>query len=156
MESPAGTYFRGGHTGYARLTPPVAVTREWFVPAAGGAVVVRDRLAGVGQRKLTWRFHFDPAAIADVVDGAIRLRASGTEAWLRVVDSSSRLCMQLESGWVSESYGVRTAASVAVATVSADLPFHATWIIGAPASEEMTARLVDDLAAAAEAAAPIN
>ena len=42
-------YFRGSHSGYLRLTPPVAVTREIALVKNGPAVIVRDSIDGNGE-----------------------------------------------------------------------------------------------------------
>ncbi len=154
--SAAGSYFRGGHTGYERLTPAVSVTREWFLPSDGRALVVRDRVSGTGRRRLTWRFHFDPAVQADVLDGSVRLRAGATETSLRPAGAPRAPCWRLEPAWVSPSYGVRTPASRAVASCDAELPMSVTWIVADAGADDQVRQLLEALDAAAASATPID
>ncbi len=150
---PRASYFRGGHTGYRRLASPVDVTREWFLPADGSALVIRDRVEGHGPRRLTWRFHLDPAVQARAENGAIHMRNGAAEAWLGARDSYAHVCLQLEQGWVSPSYGVRVAAPVAVVSAQVDLPFEVTWIIG---PRDIDNRLLQEFDATAASAVRLN
>ena len=111
-----GGYFHGGHDGYARLTQPVASTREVYVDPGLARVAVRDRLVGAGSQPVIWRFHFDPAASAELIGPDCRLRSDGKEIWLLAADEGDLRQRRLEAGWVSTGYGVRTATSVLVIT----------------------------------------
>ena len=154
--SPAGSYFRGGHTGYERLTPPASVTREWFLPFDGRALVIRDRVNGNGRRRLTWRFHFDPGVQAEVAGGGIRLRANRVDMSLQPVGTPSTLCVRLEPAWVSPSYGVRTPTSCGIAACETELPFSMTWIVSDAGSHDESPLLLDALDAAAASATVLD
>jgi Heparinase II/III-like protein len=123
-------YFRGAHNGYARLDPPVLVTREVLLMKAGPDVLVRDSIDGQGSRELVWRFHLDPALDADIDGSDVRLRAAGRDAWLQRVDAATGSTVAIETGWVSRSYGVRVHTRVVVITTRASLPVLATYRIG--------------------------
>lgn len=111
-----GGYFRGGHNGYARLTPPVQSTREFYLDPVRPRLAIRDRLASSAPRRTKWRFHFDPA-IRPELDGVdCRLRNGAREAWLLGADEHDTRTRTLERGWVSPSYGVRTETWVLVIT----------------------------------------
>jgi hypothetical protein len=110
-----GGYFRGGHDGYARLTPAVMPSRELFVAPDQPRVVLRDRIDGSGAHRLTWRFHFDPAVTPELVERDCRLRSGDAEIWM-LADGGDRRERRLERGWVSPSYGVRQETSVLVIT----------------------------------------
>jgi hypothetical protein len=155
-ESAAGSYFRGGHTGYERLTPAVSVTREWFLPADGQALVVRDRVSGSGRRRLTWRFHFDPAVQAEVAGASVRLRTGAVDASLQPIGTAQAPCFRLEPAWVSPSYGVRTAASCGVASCETELPFSVTWIVADAEARDAASQLLAALDAAAASATAID
>jgi hypothetical protein len=105
-------YFRGGHDGYARLDPPVGVTREVLLVKDGPDVVVRDSIDGRGVHELVWRFHLSPSVAAEIDGADIRLRVGERDAWLQLASDASALKMTIEEGWVSPSYGVRTAIGV--------------------------------------------
>ena len=104
-------YFRGAHNGYARLDPPVLVTREVLLVKGSPDVLVRDSIDGSGSHMLVWRFHLDPALDAEIDRGDVRLRGAGRDAWLQVA-SADGLTMTIENGWVSPSYGIRTGIRV--------------------------------------------
>lgn len=109
-----GGYFQGGHTGYARLTPPVQSTREFYLDPNRPRLAVRDRLASSAPRRTTWRFHFDPAITAELDGVDCRLRSGEREAWLLSADEHDTRPRTLERGWVSPSYGVRAETWVLV------------------------------------------
>ena len=115
-------YFRGSHSGYLRLTPPVAVTREIALVKNGPAVIVRDSIEGTGSRQLTWRFHLAPAVSADIRGDDVCLAVAEHEAWLQFTPAAGRWKMTIEDGWVSPSYGVRTPIRVVVLSGRVPLP----------------------------------
>jgi hypothetical protein len=123
-------YFRGGHSGYARLTPPVAVVREVWLAREGPDVFVRDCVSGSDSRDLVWRFHVDPALDVEIDRHDIRLGAAGRDAWLQIVDAAPGSTVAIEDGWVSPSYGVRVNTHVVVIATRTSLPVLATYRIG--------------------------
>ncbi len=131
-------YFRGAHTAYARLDPPVTVTRELLLRKDGPDVLVRDSIDGRGSRELVWRFHLDAALHAEIDRGDVRLSSGTRDAWLQLVEPIVGSTITLEEGWVSPTYGVRTKTQVAVRKARTSLPVVASFRIGlvrlAPAS----------------------
>jgi uncharacterized heparinase superfamily protein len=123
-------YFRGSHTGYLRLAPPITVTREIALFKDGHDVVVRDAVGGTGTRELTWRFHLDPAVGAEIVGDEVRLSTGGREAWLQLVSTPRGMTMTIEDGWSSPSYGVRAEIRVIVLRVRIAVPQAATFRFG--------------------------
>jgi hypothetical protein len=105
-------YFRGSHTGYLRLTPPIAVTREMALLEDGPDVLVRDAIGGTGTHELVWRFHLDPAVGAEILGDAVRLSTGGREAWLQLPSTPRGMTMTIEEGWASQRYGVRAGIRV--------------------------------------------
>jgi hypothetical protein len=105
-------YFRGSHSGYLRLTPPVTVAREIALLKDGPDVLVRDSIDSTGSRELAWRFHLDPSVNAEIHGGDVRLAAPGREAWLQIASPADGLTMTIENGWASPSYGVRAGIRV--------------------------------------------
>jgi Heparinase II/III-like protein/Heparinase II/III N-terminus len=127
---PRVDYFRGGHTGYQRLDPPIAVAREVALLKGGPDVIVRDSIDGAGQHELTWRFHLGPAVTANVEGNDVHLSIRGSDMWLQVDDDLSRLTPTIEGGWVSPSYGVRIEIQVVVWRGQVKLPIVATTRFG--------------------------
>jgi len=115
-------YFRGSHSGYLRLDPPVSVTREIALVKDGPEVLVRDSLEGTGSHELTWRFHLDPAVSPAIAGRDVRLSAGGRDAWLQPVSTPLGTTMTIEDGWSSSSYGVRTGIRVVVMRGRVALP----------------------------------
>ncbi len=74
MGAIARTTSAARHDGYARLDPPVLVTREVLLVKDGPDVLVRDSIDGRGSRELVWRFHLDPAVGAAIDGRDVRLR----------------------------------------------------------------------------------
>jgi hypothetical protein len=123
-------YFSGGHDGYARLDPPVLVTREVLLIKQGPDVLVRDSIDGRGSRTLVWRFHLDPALGAEMDRGDVRLRGAGRDAWFQIVEGAPGSTAAIEDGWVSPTYGVREQTKVVTITARTALPAVATFRIG--------------------------
>jgi len=123
-------YFRGSHTGYLRLTPPVTVTREMILLKDSPEVIVRDTIAGTGTRDLIWRFHLDPDVTAEIAGPDIRLSTNGRAAWLQPISIPTELTMTVEDGWLSPSYGVRSAIRVVVLRGRVGLPQTAMFRFG--------------------------
>ena len=129
--------FRGGHSGYERLPDPVTHTRQIAVERERPIVFVCDRIAGRGQHRLVWRFHFDPAVHAEMDGPDIRLSAGDAgaagspTAWLMPGEGASVFTQSIEDCWVSPSYGVKVPAKVAVWQGTATVPLEATFVIAA-------------------------
>jgi len=133
-------YFRGGHDGYARLTPPVLVTREVLLIKDSGDVLIRDTVApgrdgivlereGVGPaRRMTSRFHLDPAVTPRVCGSDVSLSVGGRDLWLQIVDPIGPIA--IDEGWVSPSYGVRTPTATIVLQQDVQLPVTITCRFG--------------------------
>ena len=127
--SEAADRLRCGHTGYRRLDPPVAVTREVTLLKHAATVIVRDSVEGAGDRRLVWRFHLAPGIDAAMDGIDVRMRWRGGEAWLQSPDASRLDAVTIEDGWVSPSYGVRVPARVVVARARS-LPALVSWRFG--------------------------
>ena len=66
-----------------------------------------------GDRRVTWRFHLDPAVSVELDGGDCRLAIGGRVLWLLGVEPDRRP-RRIEPGWVSPSYGVRSKTNVIV------------------------------------------
>jgi len=116
VSSGTGGFLRCTHDGYARLTPPVQSTRQFYLDPVLPRVAVRDVLSSTTARATTWRMHLDPAVTVETIEQDCRLRADGREVWLLAGDPGDRRPRTIERGWVSESYGVRRETSVVAIT----------------------------------------
>jgi hypothetical protein len=141
---PTADCFRGGHSGYARLAPPLSHTREWLVDKQHPRVLVRDRLEGDGTHALAWRFHLDPA-VAPEVDGCdIRLTHDGRTVWLLPDDTAAAFSFSVEPGWVSPSYGVKVPTNVLVWKATAPVPALVSYLFAETRFPSLERRLVGE------------
>jgi hypothetical protein len=115
-------YFRGSHSGYQRLTPPVAICREIALLKEEPSVLVRDSIEGRGERHMTWRLHLAPNVAAERLGEDVRLQAGNRDVWLQFGSPANGLAIVIESGWVSPSYGVRRESEVVVVRGRTSLP----------------------------------
>jgi hypothetical protein len=120
--------FHGGHSGYARLVPPVVHTRALFVDTAMPRVLVCDRVVGSGLHALVWRFHLDPAVTPQLRGTDVCLSCDGRTVWLLPDDTAATFSLALEPGWVSPSYGVKVATAVLVWRATAAVPIEASYL----------------------------
>ena len=120
--------FRGGHSGYERLAPPVSHVRTFIADKRIPRVLVTDRLAGAGVRRLTWRFHLDPAVDTELRGADIRLFNGGRNVWLLPDDAAAAHAFSIEDGWISQSYGVKAPTKILVWKAEARLPAEASYL----------------------------
>ncbi|MBA3475368.1 MAG: alginate lyase family protein [Actinobacteria bacterium] len=97
--------FRGGHTGYELLHPPVWVSRKVALETRSHRLLVVDELTGVGGRSTRTRWHLAPGARltlgrqdAEIEAGGLRFTVVWSNAWQGAAVRS----------WFSPSYGIRT------------------------------------------------
>jgi hypothetical protein len=115
--------YRGRHTGYERLTEPVAHERTFRLAKSAGALVVTDRLLGSGRHHLAWHFHLAPGVHVEPVESAGGLKfalVTGKGRWL--FRAAKELTATIVDAWYSPSYGVRIACRAIDFTTTADLP----------------------------------
>lgn len=145
LTSGRGGYFRCGHDGYQRLTPPVTSLREFFLDPELPRLVMRDRLSSASPWPTTWRVHFDPEVSAELVDNDCLLRGHGREVWLLSADPGDERPRRLERGWVSASYGTRVETAVLIVTDST-MPTTLTCLFAETRlSADDRRRLIDQL-----------
>jgi hypothetical protein len=99
--------FVGEHSGFRELPRPVLHRRELHFDGRSGIVRVVDTVLGALGEELVWGFPLAPGRAR--ADGG-RALASFGEAELELVAEGARL--EIESGWISPSYGVRIPAPV--------------------------------------------
>ena len=120
--------FGGGHTGYARLQPPVTHMRTCSVDKDRPRVLVCDRVCAGGRQSLVWRFHLDPSVTTEVHGLDVRLASGDRAVWVLPSDSAASFTLSVEEGWVSPSYGVKLPASVLVWSATGGRPIEASFL----------------------------
>lgn len=130
----------GWHDGYERFADPVSHSRrarfigtdvECGLPAH---LIIRDDFAARGRHRYTLRLHFAVNCSARV-DGRLVCATAPDGSQLTICPSSSMpLRVSLAEGWVSECYGQRVKALVAVIEGEGDGPqyFNTMLIPSAP------------------------
>jgi uncharacterized heparinase superfamily protein len=120
------------HHGYTRLPEPVVHRRSVRFRRSAREWLVRDQLFGRGRHHAELFLHLSPDAVVDRVDdrtvdvtlgeGCLRIRADDP--------------LELVSGWVAPSYGVRRPAPVLRAVRDGMVPFElATTMVWRPAGD---------------------
>ena len=93
--------YRGRHTGYERLVPPVSHERTFRLDKTSDALLIVDRLLGSGRHRIDWHFHLAPGV--DVERARERdfvLSAAGRTWHIRV---PAGLTGVVAAGWYSPS-----------------------------------------------------
>lgn len=103
--------FRGSHTGYERLPSPVRPIRTVALDRINHAVAIKDAFVASGPHDVTVPYHLAPEVeVEDVESGSIALR-NDTDRYVLSWRNPDDWAVSTEGSWVSESYGVKVAAS---------------------------------------------
>ena len=159
-DTPTHTEYRGCHTGYERLAEPVTHERTFRFAKDAGALLIADRLLGIGRHRLAWHFHMAPGVHVEPVESAEALElALVTTKGRCLLRASSDLSVAVVDAWYSPSYGVRIACRAIDFTTTADVSGHRDYIfaIGPDAWMDSAAAAVETAAlrATSDAAVPI-
>ena len=109
-------FFEGSQDGYERLTDPVTHTRSllFIKQQPGSCLIVKDRFRANDQHSYALRYHF-PAGCSAEADGNQVIATSDDGQQLKItVIGRTMPSAHIEEGWVSEAYGRRDPAPVAV------------------------------------------
>jgi hypothetical protein len=106
--------FEGEHSGFRDLPRPVLHRRELSFDGRSGTVRIVDTVIGALGEEIVWSFPLAPGEARS--DGARALASLG-QAQLELVADGALL--EIESGWISPSYGARVAAPVVRARLDA-------------------------------------
>ncbi len=116
ISQPDFDYFEGSHDGYERLADPVTHTRSvlFIKQHPGSCLIVKDRFRASDQHLYTVRYHFPPGCSAEA-DGnqVIATSYDGQRLKITVIGKTTPSA-RIEEGWVSEAYGRRDRAPIAV------------------------------------------
>jgi hypothetical protein len=116
VNQPDFDFFEGSHDGYERLADPVTHTRSvlFLKQHPCSCLIVKDRFQANDQHIYTLRYHFPAGCSADA-DGNQVIATSNDGRQLKIsVIGSTPPSARIEEGWVSEAYGRRDPAVVAV------------------------------------------
>ena len=122
-----GGDWQGSHTGYQRLTPPSTPTRAMWLAPDRPLLAIRDRVDGSGAHRLTWRWHLDPSCDVTIDGGDCRISTATGVVWMLPAETPPS-AFRLEEGWVSASYGVKTATKVIVMDLHQPVPVSFSYL----------------------------
>jgi hypothetical protein len=104
--------FRGSHSGYARLAPPV-VHRRWVFHLRSQFWLVRDVVLGEGEHSVDLFWHIAPGFLPRQESSGCILFEDGTRSrFALLTDDRSGWMVKLENGWWSPVYGKKEPAPV--------------------------------------------
>jgi len=124
------------HTGYHRLPEPVTHQREFFLHKHRNVVVIRDRIVGTGSHRLVWRCHLNPGVRSVIARDHVTLSSPQGRAWFGLYQAPPGFVLGIESGWISESYGVREPTGVLVIRAAGVVPAVFTCLFALDALDE--------------------
>jgi hypothetical protein len=104
--SASGAVFCGRHHGYAELDPPATHTRTIELDGPASLLKITDIVTSSGSHDLRWTFPLASCEVETSGGRAIAAYPSGT----RLEIEAPGVELELESGWLSPSYGRRIAA----------------------------------------------
>lgn len=143
-----GGDWQGSHTGYQRLTPPSTPTRAMWLAPDRPLLAIRDRVDGSGAHRLTWRWHLDPSCDVTIDGGDCRISTATGVVWMLPAETPPS-AFRLEEGWVSASYGVKTATKVIVMDLHQPVPVSFSYLFtDARLDGDARTRAISALAAA--------
>ena len=138
------------HYGYHRLKDLVTHRRQITFDKRQGYWIIKDMLIGKGKHKIDWYFHFDSGIELEVFEGlAVEAKdRSGASLLLRPLETKG-LNFSIIDGWVSKSYGVKEQAPILRYSISASVPFSATYLLmplekGHPASRDKIEQVLEE------------
>ena len=99
--------FDGEHSGYERLQNPVTHRRQIYFNKKEGYWIIKDILTGKGKHKFDLYFHFTPMEIKKdwlniITENGVTIKPLETKG----------LNLEIQEGWISESYGKKVNAPV--------------------------------------------
>jgi uncharacterized heparinase superfamily protein len=98
--------FRGSHTGYERLSPPVTPVRSIELDHREHSLAVHDTFEGAGQHRFEVPLHLAVGVEATLrAPGQVELRAAG-RCFVLTWDPREAWALEIGAGRVSPSYGV--------------------------------------------------
>jgi hypothetical protein len=109
----------GSHDGYRRLQDPCVHRRRFAMDAESGEVEVRDEIEGAGSHHVESFLHLAPGArVRRTGEAAFEVELGPTRASVTFEGGGA----SIETGWVSDRYGVREKGQVLVSRIERALP----------------------------------
>jgi hypothetical protein len=119
----------GSHDGYRRLPEPCVHRRRFSLAIANDEVVIDDQLTGIGAHSVESFVHLAPEAqLRRTDESRFEVELGGVQATIEFSGLEAG-AVNVESGWVSDGYGMRETAQVLVARFQRRLPVRLGYTI---------------------------
>lgn len=103
-------YLDAEHNGYGRLKSPVMHRRQVYFDKSEGYWIIKDILDGSGEHRFDLYFHLAPL---DLVTEGLVVRTKTKGANIAIIPlNKDGLSLEIQSGWVSLSYGRKREAPI--------------------------------------------
>lgn len=127
-------HFVGNHNGYTRFSDGVTHQRQITLDKTERKIVVLDTLSCKRSHKIECFWHFSEDCKLELLGNTVKAYNSGVELVLEVEDDESSLVLvhgdeTRPLGWVSRSYDVKVASTVAVLSRKIEGTSHIKTII---------------------------
>ena len=119
------------HNGYARLKNPVVHRRQIYFNKEEQYWVIKDKLTGEGgyKHKFDLYFHFAPMELKKKNELGIETdNKNGTNIMIVPLETEG-IEMEIETGWVSYSYGKKVEAPIVKYSKTAEVPTEFVTVI---------------------------
>jgi len=128
--TPEADFLDAQHNGYERLTEPVTHRRHFYFDKGDNYWIIRDLVIGKGKHALSWYFHFHSGINLSINEVLIieTLCQDGANLIVQAIGAPG-MKLEVNEGWVSPSYGVKTKAYVARYWWTGNLPLSVTFLL---------------------------
>ena len=125
------------HYGYRRLKHPVVHRRQIWFDKLNGIWIIKDILSSEGVHQFDLYFHFAPMELQFAQDYPLTLKTQTDGANIALIPLEKEgLSVDVTSGWISYSYGVKKKAPIAKYSKSSASPIFVTVVY--PYQDELT------------------
>jgi hypothetical protein len=116
-------FFDAEHSGYRRLKNPVTHRRQIYFDKTEGFWIIKDILDGRGEHQFDLYFHFAPLEIEFDKEFPLVVRTKTKGANLAIIPlETDEVSREIEEGWVSYVYGIKSDAPVLRYSMSTSTP----------------------------------
>ena len=121
------------HNGYVRLKNPVVHRRQIYFNKQKKYWVIKDMLTGEGgdKHKFDLYFHFAPMKLKKKNELVIETDNKNGSNIMIIPLETEEISMEIETGWVSYSYGKKVEAPIVKYSKTAEVPVEFVTVIAA-------------------------
>ncbi len=131
------------HDCYGRLDEPVTHRRSLYLSKSNQILLIRDELLGAGVHKLEFNFHINRMKLETLENHLVQMLPTDSPTGLLFANCDASSRFQVDSGWVSPSYGVRYPSIVLSQKQTSNLPFTALFAAAPNATNDASRALLE-------------